>query len=548
MSYIKQKKIWLKRFTKEELDYIWKSFQSVTPIYSWDTVSFTEALSLSEGFFIHPETDLRDNTMGIEPKRIKKWITTFGLNGLEEVLLLLQAKATMDYNFRQSFLDNDSMVLWDSIWKEHVSFTDSVEDSVIACAKSLGLLNSKNSEDLLFDNPWIVFYKKEDLKSYIGKQEIVWKRSFGHAPKSLAMLFINPDRFHINELHVIESLFGSKQIANLSKTNQFYASLFIAKFGSIADSVDLTTVIRKVRLPEPFIMEGLSSEDAKKAMKLSKDFNGLDVNISKKIVLGGLEDSMRNHLKTLERKESSLNIKESFINLVIELVQRSKESPVLLKTLDLVLQSDPTHLYEMSSFLKRPLTITDMSALENIWVQRSTEQLVEIVSGTVKKYSYSMLDSVNDTTGLFLGHITDCCQVPGDTGGVCLVNGFQDPTSTFFAIKKKNKVYAQSWVWTATYDGKKILCFDSLEVLGDNINKSDAIIDCYVEAAQKYIELGYDYVICGSDGQHIPAALEKAALAHYEEEDDMYDLLSYKGPCQYTDTEELGLFVLAQKE
>jgi len=545
MSYIKQKKVWTKKFNKEELDYIWMCFKNISPIYdkAWEKLSFLESLSLSNGFFIHPETDVTDNTMGVEPKRIKKYIEKFGLIGLEEILFILNSKVILDQAFKRTYTDEDSMVLWDTIWKDNVLLAETWEETFLNVSKKLGF--TLKNQEFFIKNPWIVFYSIKDLDTFIGKQKKTWLKVWNRVPEELTMLFVNPDRFNPKELHFLEFLFGSKQISKLSISNKFYASNLIMKYGSVMNDIE-PNFNKKVRTNEPFIMEGFSEDSIKKIIDLNRDLSLHDIDFSKKIVESGYEKDVRKHITSLNKKLSSINVREAFISIILELLSVSKTNKRMSQGLEMILQSNPNYVSEVSTFLKRPITINDVNSLLSVWENRSKTQNVPLLSGKVGSYSYELIDKTKDTSGLYLGFITDCCQVPNMTGFSCLFDGYKNVDSSFFIVKKKDKIYAQSWVWTYTNDeDETILCFDSLEVLGKDLNKTVDIMNCYLEAADKFIDLGFDYITCGADGQSIPKGLKKFAIEEVLLEDSLYEKLSYKGESSYTDTDsEEGLLIL----
>jgi hypothetical protein len=67
----------------------------------------------------------------------------------------------------------------------------------------------------------------------------------------------------------------------------------------------------------------------------------------------------------------------------------------------------------------------------------------------------------SDPRGLYLGHLTDCCQYPGSAGESCAWAGVEKPLHGFFVVEDRNgNILAQSWVWS---DGNGGMCFDNVE-------------------------------------------------------------------------------------
>jgi len=70
------------------------------------------------------------------------------------------------------------------------------------------------------------------------------------------------------------------------------------------------------------------------------------------------------------------------------------------------------------------------------------------------------------------------------------------------------------------------LCFDSIEVLGKDLNKSQDILNAYKEVAEDLVNNhGYDMVIAGADGNSIPEGIDSLGeIMDYDfiEEHDLY--------------------------
>ncbi|MEO8402250.1 MAG: hypothetical protein ABI597_10750 [Gammaproteobacteria bacterium] len=122
-----------------------------------------------------------------------------------------------------------------------------------------------------------------------------------------------------------------------------------------------------------------------------------------------------------------------------------------------------------------------------------------------KRLKFKKLDP-KDWRGLRLGDYTGCCQSAGNQyGHSCAIHGMTSPYSSFYVVvNDKDQIVAQSWTWMGK-DGTVV--FDSIESKGKN--HDSAVIDFFLEAADKLIAEGARAVYLGSGG-NTPVRLNKA--------------------------------------
>jgi hypothetical protein len=176
-------------------------------------------------------------------------------------------------------------------------------------------------------------------------------------------------------------------------------------------------------------------------------------------------------------------------------------------------------LYYWKTFLRYGVNSADsILKLISLYEKNKDNEInIPIISGKSNSYEYEILEKDNPLA-LILGYATDCCQVIGLQGEECLRKGFEDPDSGFFAVKKKGRIYAQSWIWQKETEKGKVLCFDSIEVLGKDLNKSKDILKAYKDISKTLVEKhGYYMVIAGADGNTVPEGIKN--LGDYEEID-----------------------------
>ncbi len=527
MSYIKIKKVWEKRFPKSECEEIFKMFQQNSPVPTeeWKELSLTEAVA-KHGQFIHPETDKEDDTEGVHPRQIlnlKEILKDDYQAYLVGVINILNEHR----NQFNSFM-SDGFISWDRVWETYIvpninqakekrlgllkislspvfsKFT-SIDNEVIEKiglgeitefhiqeAINAGTLNSK-SKNLKMEYL--------DLKAFFEERRRIWKELTKIAPQSEYMLRVNPLNFNQQQLAKVEELYGVRQIGKLKEEDQKNISLYIDNFG-----MNLIAIPAKNLRPNGLQYGSQPVKDYRHVIE--KIYRADDLNIN----------AIKNIIYALENYQP-------FEEFIMKQNLGVKDIAIILYISEIVCQmngniNDINPDYFRIFYRYGILGINDIKALVTLFERNKDKNTtIPLIKGQVGNYSYEIIDK-NNPIGLILGYATDCCQVIGGAGQSCLMKGYEHKDSSFFVVTKNNKVYAQSWIWskelTAYGTG---FCFDSVEVLGKNLNQSKDILKCYQEAA-KQLAKHYDVVYCGADGNTMPDGLEK--IGKHLDMDDVY--------------------------
>jgi hypothetical protein len=585
MAYIKQKKVWTKKFIKEELDFFWGFFKGISPAYEneWVTKNGkSNFIPIVEkyGNFLHPETDISDNSVGIQPKRLTNWLKN-GLNiySLENIFFILNHYFRTTPEINRNFLDEDNFINWDSVWKFYVQeifngkieslreeHGDNLELFIIGSVCKKLINNNRVWDNEIFyyigENPWLIYFvenknwndlyvgkqlKKESFIDFFVNQKKNWKEKHNIIPKSLIMLSSNPSRFSKNVLSLIEKLYGVKQIGRLSISDQYNIVSEIEYFsGNVLSKIPFEIVsngklfrkigseVLDIEVNEAmFIIEKLTNSGYKLSLPQLSTYLKIFPSFDKKFIerllsLGGG------------------NLLSSNLNLYFDMERSNYDKDFK----DFVWSLDPQYLKYVSRYTSHEVNLTQLSQFKNIWDRRSSKNTLPVLSGKVGKYNYDLIDKTKEKEGLFLGYATDCCQVIGGAGESCLTSGYHTENESFFIVRKKGKVYAQSWVWDkTTNDGKKVFCFDSIELLGNDLNEMQDVMNSYLEITDILInEYGYDLVIVGADGNRIPEGLNKYSIGEVNYESMKLIDINYSGPARYTDTRESGVLILGSSQ
>ena len=151
------------------------------------------------------------------------------------------------------------------------------------------------------------------------------------------------------------------------------------------------------------------------------------------------------------------------------------------------------------------------------------EIMLHIVSDKKNhKITYELLEKDN-SLGVVLGNITNCCQVLDGAASSCVEYGLSQKNSKFMVFRHNHIIIGQSWVW---YDEKtKRICLDNIEVpkciLNKNLNNKHFLMEwnnCLNRMVNNFIKgmgsqgLKVDSITIGAGYNDISKLLEKYEL------------------------------------
>ena len=478
------------------------------------------------------------------------------------------------------FLDSDGFIVWEKVWntfvKPNLSNNLTIKDLLnLVSRRIVKTISSKDSnntylfDDLFFEflaeDPFLIAYALDldwcekykeirdekkcisvnSMETFLVEQANEWKK-IGLKPKSPILLAARASQFDKDSLPVIESLFGNKNIGELSMIDQYYAVSLIDFFGKKLKELSIDLISRgKIN-----ILIGLEKNTLNEISNINEVISLIGnlltaqqfITYTKYINLLGNE-----FLTNLSNEGNKEMFKETF-NLLIELEESNRGDKEQLK--EFLKDLNPRWLKYVKRFYKKSVTLKNISDLYNIWQLRSKNQTLPVIKNKLNSYTYSLMDKTIDKESLFIGFATDCCQVPTMGGAVCMKSGLSNPEETFFSVSKKGKIYAQSWIWTGIDSKKrKFICFDSIEVLGKDLNEMPDILNSYKELCKiLFEEHGFDYAITGADGEKIPEGLSNFCVKHIPQKEFEKKGIVYRGSCTYTDINELGIYIFDKKK
>jgi len=576
MGYVKPKKVWTKRFSDNEISELWKIFMKFSPLTTeaWEDTSFKKTQA-AHGNFVHPETDVEDDSEGIQPKQVKKFLESYSLEEFERVLSVLAIAN------ERSALNNfisDGFVSWKTIWDHNISPLFHNEESkgttdykigFLAFQLSNGLFNRFNtisndvfealgSGTITLDDveqaikietvpktATALSMEMLDTKVFFEKRGDLWQAKKQMQPKSEHMLRVNPDNWDKELINVVFEMFGNRQIGKLPEKEQRAISLLIDNFGFNLEVIPVKLLIDSVNNLGSFEFGNEMIPDFRKELvKFFKDIpiEKLSIKLTKDMITTW---NKSDHFRTFIMRKDKLTLSDfdlmNFINGVLMQLENHRDKKSLMKTIEAI---DPS-LWK-SFFRYGVRDPNQLSRLFKLFEENKKKECnIPSFSGKVGTYSYEFI-SKDDPRGLVLGYATDCCQVIGGQGQACLETGYRDKDSSFFLVEKNGHIYAQSWIWQKDTAKGLSLCFDSVEVLGKNLEKSKDVLACYVEASKKLVdEHNYKFVYAGADGNTMPKGLEKAGK--FMDTDEMRDLNLFPNYGHYTDVGH-GIVILANQK
>jgi len=551
MKYIAEKmpKIWREKLDNQVLTQVVKAFANVVPVGNIEGLDFLKIYS-QVGNFPHPETDKTDGSVGVQPKQIKKFLKSQNIEDLEKVLWILHIGLNPS-------VDSDGFVDWDSVWAQHVGNnleSPNIIKSVIHSVTGIST-NDQLTLDKLTGNPYLLTYalelkKQNNLSSQSltdieDEMKAQWK-AMKMNPKSKALIISNSEHFNREVLDYVTKMNGSETLMELSFAKQYYAVTIAERFGELVLSMPLDRLNihgykgvigapQILQSKEDSIFELFNEMNLQQLDRYGQSLSMINPKKLKELILG-------------EDHKVSADILNTLINVKLNFVESNN-----LNLVEFVDSLPSRHLKYLYRYNKN-LSVTVVTELFNIFEQRSQVQNIPSFKGSVGSYSYEMIDKTESKEGLILGYATDCCQVAFGVGEACLKVGYSNPNAGFFVVRKSKKdsdsgkIYGQSYTISGVdKNNLKYIVFDSIEVLGGDLKQMSGVMNSYNEAAQKLINEGYDYVLCGADGSHLPDGLEDAALGFLSSSTCYNNGISVEkalGQHTYTDMKN-GCFVLA---
>ncbi len=576
MGYVKPKKIWKKRFSEEEISEIWGLFMKYAPIPldAWEETSFKK-VQKEHGNFIHPETDVEDDSEGVQPKQVKNFLEKYSLQEFDRILAILSI--ANDRSALNNYI-SDGFVSWDTIWKQHIEPTFHSQEQKGTSEYKTGLVLTRLLSDIfgryqaisngvlealgnlsisiddveqavkvgtIPANARSLSMEMLNTKIFFEKRGDLWEKKVGARPQSEFMLRVNPDNFDKKLLEIIFEMYQVRQIAKLEPKEQRTIALLIDNFGINLEVIPVKFLRDSINNLGTFDFGNEMIPDFRK--ELSKFFKDIP---SDKHSVKNVKDlintwSKSDHFRTFIMRKDKLTESDftlmNFINGVLMQLENRRDKETLMKTIEDIQPDMWKSFYRYG--VRDPQQISRLFDLFE--KNKKNEHDLPVFKGKVGSYSYEFI-SKDDPRGLVLGYATDCCQVIGGQGQACLESGYRNKKSGFFVVEKNGNIYAQSWIWEKETKKGKSLCFDSVEVLGKNLDKSKDILGCYQEASERLVsEHKYNFVYAGADGNTMPKGLEKAGTFVDVGKMGELDLFSPFG--HYSDVGN-GIIILSEQE
>lgn len=527
MSYIKMKKIWKKhdKLNEKDAEALFELTKKFSPVKKWDDTDFVDVVG-DFGQFVHPETDVTDDSEGIQPKQLVEILDIYKKDTfvvLERLIPILNSY--IPRNIFDSYV-SDGFISWKQVFKNVVipNLSKDIDLSIgtIMFKLSPALQRFNNIEKEVLKGLGAETIKEERINAaiqekkvdfnclklevlddsiFLKKRKELWEKENGRAPQADVMLHVNPHNFSPELLDKVNELYGGRQIAKLSDKEQYHVALLIDNLGLNFLSIPVN-VLKTTYSSLSFGNDKI--EDYRLVFdKIFKDLNQKDGNI---VFVKNLLNVLKSYplFKDFILKQQNLKDNNMEIILYISNVFNSIKDKKIVETLSSL---DP--LFFRIFMRYGVLDLRHISSLMKLYNDaQKVKGKLPLVKGSVGKYDYLVLDK-SDPLGLVLGYATDCCQVIGGNGQSCLYDGYLTPEASFFVVLKNDCVYAQSWVWSRKdTDYGTGFCFDSLEILGKDVDRSPEILGCYKEAA-KQLKKDFDVVYIGADGNCMPDGMEK---------------------------------------
>ena len=128
----------------------------------------------------------------------------------------------------------------------------------------------------------------------------------------------------------------------------------------------------------------------------------------------------------------------------------------------------------------------EFEQLQEIWkkslIIKQEHKLIQAEEDTATDGVKFELMSNQDVTTLFLGEITNCCQVINNVGKPCMEYGATKHNSGFIKFTLNGKIIGQSWIWYNP--DTHIVCLDNIEI-PKSLQISDRLTESFLNCLKR---------------------------------------------------------------
>lgn len=517
-----------KGLTGEEIETLWNYFEDSLPEnikQELEDIPYLEVIRRSNK--VHPETDICDGTAGVTPKQMRFLIDSIGFENIKKLFDLMNSNTTayrtklngmaLDYEVYER-----DIILWKIILNEEIipkieKSKKEISLGEIFFRHDLGNAISKyqfkdevyeayysnklDREEVLemlkqnlVSNSSPLSLKEIKMDNFWDSRKELWKEVQHFIPGVKLMLLLDPEYWDKKIfLDALGYFYGVKQLSKLSSVDQEKFITFYKIFGHnlsvIKNVIKERNMLNNASLnqlkqyPELYTFnEGILNAFIKVTDLAKKGFYfefDLDEYITILATIS-LEQGLSEHIL----KKENLTYSE-FKDFILE-----QKSTVLNYGRTGKIKDLASYDFRSSALFKMyNVDSNEQMNVRNLYAKTSAiKTVLPLFKKTIGNLTVELVDK-SDLRGLIAGKATNCCQRairaergPSYGGNASVYYGAEEETSSFLLISKKNRIIAQSWVWLH----KDILCYDSLEVLGNEV--SDQVLKCYEAYAEHAME------------------------------------------------------------
>jgi len=555
-GYIKPSKPWKKLFSNAEISTIFLAFENLyVKMYNdlrfesdmqekratkekTDSVNRNTYLSIARVRNIpYPETDIKDDSVGIQPYQIKAILKVVDIDNLENFLemLMVYKKSLTNISFYE-----DGFERWDKIIKyifgsknkikklkakdiskimkksllptldlytddQKFKFTTKDQDVLLSTKMEDNTFEIKfnmealvNSKTCTYDQKSIldffIFSKIRLLEVSLDKAKEAWEKELGFRTKNVFLLMnIEPKFFNAKVfIKILKAVSGQTDLSNVSDKVAQDAVYIYKAFGKSSEFIlDYLTQSYSEEKVFPKILSTYKLEASISFPKFSKMI-GKDYDVQyMAAVCFALSytktlDSLFFKMNNVDKNDlSSLNNIGLALSRSLDLVHLFKEKHTA-KQIFKGFKSGRVSLYELEEAFK---LVKDTKNIKQ-------DKYLKDIKGEIDGVEYEVV-SKSDIRGPLAGSYTDCCQNLNSFGRTCVLYAAYAEDSSYLLLSKEGVVFAQSFIWKDKRSN--IAVFDSIEYRGKNEDILKIMKKVYLKVAKDMISNGVDSVNVGSN-------------------------------------------------
>lgn len=436
--------------------------------------------------FMHcpkPENDKEDGWIGVEPETFKSFFTSMERDITETNVIDIVKLFTIFKQYQDSetyptsmlsFKDEDGLTDWDKAGESFVSFISKTSELKTHTSKiidSCWLMNEecKNLKEVIDDikkeeaekalldlgissDEWSILnktYSVDQIQTKMNELNEKWSAEYKYIPTLLSVRLQSPSR---PLLKILKKRNDIQKIVESVLNNLDFS---LSNFEKEVHTTNICLIYSSVKVTEELVIDCIKNN--KNLELVTKPI--IDCFLNKKTVNLTSSLTYKDAISLLNLPKEGIEFAANFPSNKYNLASKAYE----------LCKGNIELAYEFIKHNVSKFRWNDYKNLSDKAIAKNViDKFEKFRSLSHKEREYTAyIAPKTSAKALVSGDATDCCMNPDykDEGWECVVGAALEKNQAIFLIEKDKVTYAQSWIWISSFNGKKAICFDSIETV-----------------------------------------------------------------------------------